>query len=112
MEGRNRCWGFRAVHPQHIVARRKLDAPGAPAYSPRRPTPPDSGFSAPVSFLKSLFTWWNGATPGVRFTIAKRGVFVGKDELGNSYYEARDNKCGECRACWEPRVLCVSYPQH
>ncbi len=46
-----------------------------------------------MSFLKSLFTWWNGATPGVRFTIAKRGVFVGKDELGNSYYEARDNKC-------------------
>jgi len=45
-----------------------------------------------VSFLKSIFTWWNGATPGVRFTIAKHGVFVGQDELGNRYYEARNLK--------------------
>ena len=40
--------------------------------------------------LKSLFTWWNGATPGLRFTVAKRGVFVGDDEFGNKYYEAKD----------------------
>ena len=40
--------------------------------------------------LKSLFTWWNGATPGLRFTVMKRGVFVGDDEFGNKYYEARD----------------------
>ena len=33
--------------------------------------------------LKSIFTWWNGATIGVRFTVAKRGVFVGDDEYGN-----------------------------
>lgn len=26
--------------------------------------------------------------------------------------EKRDNKCGKCRACWEPRVTCVTYPQH
>ena len=42
--------------------------------------------------LKSIFTWWNGATIGVRFTIARRGVFIGKDEFGNRYYEAKDNK--------------------
>jgi NADH:ubiquinone oxidoreductase subunit len=41
--------------------------------------------------LKSLFTWWNGATPGLRFTVFKRGVFVGEDEFGNRYYEAKDN---------------------
>ena len=41
--------------------------------------------------LKSLFTWWNGATPGLRFTVFKRGVFVGADEFGNKYYEAKDN---------------------
>ena len=41
--------------------------------------------------LKSIFTWWNGATIGTWFTIKRRGVFVGGDEFGNRYYEARDN---------------------
>ncbi len=40
--------------------------------------------------LKSIFTWWNSATLGIRFTIARRGVFVGEDDYGNRYYEARD----------------------
>lgn len=26
--------------------------------------------------------------------------------------ETRDNKCGECRACWDARVTNVTYPQH
>lgn len=26
--------------------------------------------------------------------------------------EKRDNICGDCRACWDPRVVNVSYPQH
>jgi NADH:ubiquinone oxidoreductase subunit len=43
-----------------------------------------------LSVLKTIFTWWNGATTGIYFTIAKRGRFVGQDELGNRYYEARD----------------------
>ena len=42
--------------------------------------------------LKSIFTWWNGATIGIRFTVARRGVFVGGDDYGNKYYEARDNR--------------------
>ena len=42
--------------------------------------------------LKNIFTWWNGATIGIRFTLGRRGVFIGKDELGNSYYEARDDR--------------------
>ncbi len=42
------------------------------------------------NILKTMFTWWNGATVGILFTIAKRGVFVGADEFGNRYYEARD----------------------
>jgi len=45
-----------------------------------------------VSVLKSIFTWWNGSTYGIRFTIAKRGRFVGQDELGNRYYEAKDTR--------------------
>lgn len=43
-----------------------------------------------INFLKSLFTWWNGATPGIRFTIARRAFFVGQDETGNRYYQSKD----------------------
>ncbi len=39
--------------------------------------------------LKLLFTWWNGATIGARNTIAKRATFVGEDNFGNRYFEAR-----------------------
>ena len=42
--------------------------------------------------LKTIFTWWNGATLGVRFTVGRRGVFIGEDGGGNRYYEAKDNK--------------------
>jgi NADH:ubiquinone oxidoreductase subunit len=42
--------------------------------------------------LKAIFTWWNGATIGVRWTIQRLGVPVGEDEFGNRYYEARTNK--------------------
>lgn len=45
-----------------------------------------------MSVLKSIFTWWNGATPGIHFTIARRGRFVGQDDLGNRYFEARDDR--------------------
>ena len=44
-----------------------------------------------LNFLKSIFTWWNGATVGARFHIGRRGVYVGQDEGGNRYLEARDN---------------------
>jgi NADH:ubiquinone oxidoreductase subunit len=41
--------------------------------------------------LKAIFTWWNGATIGARFKIASKGVFIGEDDYGNRYFEARDN---------------------
>ena len=41
--------------------------------------------------LKSIFTWWNGATWGIRSHIGKHGVLVGEDEFGNRYYEAKTN---------------------
>jgi NADH:ubiquinone oxidoreductase subunit len=44
-----------------------------------------------LNFLKSIFTWWNGATIGARFHIGRRGVLVGQDAGGNRYYEAKDN---------------------
>jgi NADH:ubiquinone oxidoreductase subunit len=45
-----------------------------------------------LSVLKTIFTWWNGATTGIHFTTWRRGRFVGQDELGNRYFEARDDR--------------------
>jgi NADH:ubiquinone oxidoreductase subunit len=42
--------------------------------------------------LKTLFTWWSGATIGVLFTIKKRAVFIGEDSVGNRYFQARTNR--------------------
>jgi NADH:ubiquinone oxidoreductase subunit len=39
--------------------------------------------------FKALFTWWNGATLGARFDIARRASLVGVDEQGNKYFEER-----------------------
>ena len=44
-----------------------------------------------LNLLKSIFTWWNGATVGVRFHVGRHGVLVGQDVNGNRYYEARTN---------------------
>ena len=42
--------------------------------------------------LKTIFTWWNGATLGVHWTIRRMGGYVGQDEAGNKYSEAKTNK--------------------
>jgi hypothetical protein len=39
-------------------------------------------------------------------------IVEGKGSVECRAVEARDNKCGECRACWDRRVTCVNYPQH
>lgn len=39
--------------------------------------------------IKRIFTWWNGATVGALFDIARRSVFIGEDEQGNKYYEEK-----------------------
>jgi len=44
-----------------------------------------------LNFLRSIFTWWNGATIGARFHIGRRGLYVGQDAHGNRYFQAKDN---------------------
>jgi len=46
-------------------------------------------------FFKRIFTWWNGATFGTLLTIAQRGRFVGQDEFGQRYYEAKTIRDGD-----------------
>lgn len=43
-----------------------------------------------MNFLKSLLTWWNGCTLNTRFYTWRKGVKVGEDEAGNSFFETRD----------------------
>jgi NADH:ubiquinone oxidoreductase subunit len=40
-------------------------------------------------FLIRTFTWWNGTTWGTQFYTWRKGGFVGEDEFGNRYYEAK-----------------------
>ena len=41
------------------------------------------------TFIKRIFTWWNGTTFGTSMMIRRRGEKVGEDEYGNTYYEER-----------------------
>ena len=45
-------------------------------------------------------------TPGAPPPVAGKGAIVCRA------VEVRGNKCGPCRACWDPRVRNVSYPEH
>jgi NADH:ubiquinone oxidoreductase subunit len=36
-----------------------------------------------------LFAWWDGATLGALFDIARRARRIGQDSFGNTYYEER-----------------------
>ncbi len=48
-----------------------------------------------------LFAWWTGNTIGTRFTLWKaRAVKVGEDELGNTYYRAKELYEGQGERRW------------
>jgi len=40
-----------------------------------------------MSFIKRIFTWWNGSTFGTNLQIRRKGTKVGEDAYGNTYYE-------------------------
>ena len=42
-----------------------------------------------MQFIKKIFAWWNDATLGTLFFTWRRGVLIGHDEQGNSYYEVK-----------------------
>ena len=41
------------------------------------------------TFIKRIFTWWNGATFGTLLQVSRKGNKVGSDEWGHTYYEER-----------------------
>ena len=42
-----------------------------------------------MSFIKRIFTWWNGSTFGTNLQISRKGEKVGEDAYGNTYYQER-----------------------
>lgn len=53
-----------------------------------------------MGLLKSIFTWWDGATIGTAFYSARKGRFIAEDSAGNRYYESKK----------QPRRRWVIYP--
>lgn len=43
-----------------------------------------------LSFLKTLFTWWNGQTLGTWLYTYRYGESVGSDTQGNLYYRSKN----------------------
>ena len=43
-------------------------------------------------FLKKIFIWWNQETLGTKLKTIFYGKLVGKDSLGNKYYESKSGK--------------------
>jgi len=50
-----------------------------------------------MAFLKSIFTWWEGATIGTRLFSWRNGSKVGSDSLGNVYFESKRASDGRGR---------------
>lgn len=42
-----------------------------------------------MGLLKSIFTWWDGATIGTSLFSRRNGAGVGEDSLGNLYFESK-----------------------
>ncbi|MDX2263706.1 MAG: NADH:ubiquinone oxidoreductase subunit NDUFA12 [Hyphomicrobiales bacterium] len=42
-----------------------------------------------MGIFSDIFTWWNGATLSTKLYTRSSGRLVGKDELGNAYYEQK-----------------------
>ena len=44
-----------------------------------------------MTFVKRIFTWWDGQTLGTQLFTMRRGVKVGEDAEGNRYYRTRND---------------------
>ncbi len=45
-----------------------------------------------LTLFKQIFVWWNQTTIGTRLQTIFFGKFVGKDSLGNKYYQNKTGK--------------------
>lgn len=61
-----------------------------------------------LTFLKEIFTWWNRQTLGTRIHTLVNGKFIGKDNIGNKYYE---DKKGKRWVIYSNEIEATSIPQ-
>tara|TARA_Y100000590_G_scaffold274806_1_gene308508 strand:+ start:217 stop:576 length:360 start_codon:yes stop_codon:yes gene_type:complete len=45
-----------------------------------------------LTIFKEIFTWWNQQTFGTRIQTILSGKLIGKDHLGNKYYQNKSGK--------------------
>ena len=45
-----------------------------------------------LTVFKKIFIWWNQDTIGTKIKTILFGKFIGRDHLGNKYYESRSGK--------------------
>ena len=45
-----------------------------------------------LTIFKEVFTWWNQQTVGTRIQTFFYGKYVGKDKMGNKYYQSNSGK--------------------
>ena len=45
-----------------------------------------------LTALKEIFTWWNHQTLGTRIETLLFGKLIGRDHLGNKYYQSKRGK--------------------
>lgn len=50
-----------------------------------------------MGLLKSIFTWWDGATIGTALFSRRHGAKAGEDSLGNIYFESKAPIAGATR---------------
>ena len=50
-----------------------------------------------MGLLTSIFTWWNGATIGTAWFSRRHGGKIGRDALGNVYFESKTPVDGRAR---------------
>ena len=60
-----------------------------------------------LTFFKQLFVWWNQQTLGTRIQTIISGKFVGKDSIGNKYYE---NKAGKRWVIYNGEIDATNIP--
>ncbi len=61
-----------------------------------------------LTIIKEIFIWWNRQTLGTRINTLITGKLVGKDYLGNKYYE---NKRGKRWVIYSSEIDASKIPQ-
>ena len=66
--------------------------------------------TAPVAHVTAMPSAWYGTRESVEF-FATRGALLCLAKYRSSQ-QGKEQACGDCRACWSPKVEAIVYPEH